>query len=163
MYDCLNGFGIKDQIKIIASGKVISGFDIIHNLSIGADLCNSARGMMFALGCIQALECHSNTCPTGVATQDPKLTRGLVPEEKSIRVARYQMETVKSAVDLMASAGIIHPDDVTRDCVTTRIDSNKVATFAQLYPELEKGCLLEERSVPEQFLYFWKKATASSF
>jgi len=163
VYDCLNGFGIKDQIKIIASGKVISGFDIIHNLSIGADLCNSARGMMFALGCIQALECHTNTCPTGIATQNPKLTRGLVPEQKSVRVARYQMETVKSAVDLMASAGIAHPDDVTRDCVTTRLDSNKVATFAQLYPELEKGSLLDVNSIPEEFLYFWKKARAETF
>ncbi|HNP34073.1 MAG TPA: glutamate synthase-related protein, partial [Flavobacterium sp.] len=83
VYDALNGFGIKDQIKIICSGKVITGFDIIKNLSIGADLCNSARGMMFALGCIQALECHANTCPTGVATQDPQLMKGLVPEEKS--------------------------------------------------------------------------------
>jgi glutamate synthase domain-containing protein 2 len=163
VYDCLNGFGIKDQIKIIATGKVISGFDIIRNLSIGADLCNSARGMMFALGCIQALECHSNTCPTGVATQDPKLTKGLVPEEKSTRVARYQKETVKSAVDLMASAGISHPDDVTRDVVTTRIDSNKVATFAELYPELENGSLLNEACVPKTFLYFWKKASADKF
>lgn len=83
VYDCLNGYGIKDQIKIIASGKVVTGFDIIRCLSIGADLCNSARGMMFALGCIQALECHANTCPTGIATQNPKLTKGLVPEEKA--------------------------------------------------------------------------------
>ena len=163
VYDCLNGFGIKDQIKIIASGKVISGFDIIRNLSIGADLCNSARGMMFALGCIQALECHSNTCPTGVATQNPKLTKGLVPEEKSIRVARYQKETVKSAVDLMASAGLKHPDDVTRDVVTTRLDKHKVATFAELFPELETGSLINEITVPQDFLYFWKKASADKF
>lgn len=163
VYDCLNGFGIKDQIKIIASGKVISGFDIIRNLSIGADLCNSARGMMFALGCIQALECHSNTCPTGVATQNPKLTKGLVPEEKSIRVARYQKETVKSAVDLMASAGLKHPDDVTRDVVTTRLDKHKVATFAELFPELETGSLINEITVPQEFLYFWKKASADNF
>lgn len=107
VYDCLNGFGIKDQIKIIASGKVISGFDIIRCLSIGADVCNSARGMMFALGCIQALECHANTCPTGVATQDPKLTKGLVPEEKSVRVARFQHETVKSAMELPAFATLL--------------------------------------------------------
>jgi glutamate synthase domain-containing protein 2 len=120
VYDCLNGFGIKNEIKIIASGKVISGFDIISMLSLGADLCNSARGMMFALGCIQALECHANTCPTGV-TQNPKLTKGLVPEEKSIRVARYQQETIKSAIELMASAGLNHPDDVTRDVVSTRV------------------------------------------
>lgn len=163
VYDCLNGFGIKEEIKIIASGKVVSGFDIIRCLSIGADLCNSARGMMFALGCIQALECHANTCPTGVATQDPKLTKGLVPEEKSIRVARFQEETVKSAMELMASAGLSHPDDVTRDVVSTRVERNVVETFAQTFPELEKGCLLNENSVPKSYLYFWKKATTESF
>lgn len=163
VYDALNGFGIKDQIKIIASGKVISGFDIVRTLSLGADLCNSARGMMFALGCIQALECHSNTCPTGVATQNPDLMKGLVPKEKSIRVARFQHETVKSAMDLMASAGLAHPDDVTRDVVTTRIDRNKVETFAEIFPELTTGCLLNENTVPKEFLYFWKKASVEKF
>jgi hypothetical protein len=118
---------------------------------------------MFALGCIQALECHSNTCPTGVATQNPKLTKGLVPEEKSIRVARYQKETVKSAIDLMASAGLKHPDDVTRDVVTTRLNKHKVASFAELFPELETGSLINEITVPKEFLYFWKKASADKF
>lgn len=163
VYDALNGFGLKDQIKIIASGKVISGFDIVRTLSLGADLCNSARGMMFALGCIQALECHNNTCPTGVATQNPDLMKGLVPEEKSVRVARFQHETVKSAMDLMASAGLAHPDDVTRDAVTTRIDRNKVETYAEIFPELETGCLLYESTVPKDFLYFWRKASVEQF
>ena len=163
VHDALNGFGIKNQIKIIATGKVITGFDIIRNLSIGADLCNSARGMMFALGCIQALECHANTCPTGVATQNPSLMKGLVPEEKSIRVTRFQQETVKSAVDLMASAGIIHPDLVTRDVITTRIERNKVETFAQIFPDLVTGCLLKEETVPQEMLYFWKRAIVDKF
>lgn len=163
VYDSLNGFGIKDQIKIIASGKVITGFDIVRTLSLGADLCNSARGMMFALGCIQALECHNNTCPTGVATQNPDLAKGLVPEEKSVRVARFQHETVKSAMDLMASAGLSHPDEVTRDVITTRIDRNKVETFAEIFPELETGCLLFESTVPKEFLYFWRKANSEKF
>lgn len=163
VYDALNGFGIKDQIKIIASGKVITGFDIVRTLSLGADLCNSARGMMFALGCIQALECHNNTCPTGVATQNPDLMKGLVPEEKSVRVARFQHETVKSAMDLMASAGLSHPDEVTRDVITTRIDRNKVETFAEIFPELETGCLLFESTVPKDFLYFWRKASSEKF
>ena len=163
VYDCLNGFGIKDQVKIICSGKIVTGFDIIKTLSTGADLCNSARGMMFALGCIQALECHSNTCPTGVATQDPKLVKGLVPEAKSIRVARFQFETVKSAMDLMASAGIAHPDEVDRHVVSMRVDRTTIKTFAETYPELEKGCLLDESSVPDTFKVFWKKATVESF
>jgi glutamate synthase domain-containing protein 2 len=163
VYDCLNGFGIKEQIKIIASGKVISGFDIIRCLSLGADLCNSARGMMFALGCIQALECHANTCPTGVATQNPDLTKGLVPQEKSVRVANFQHETVKNAMELMASAGLKHPDEVTRDVVSTRVERNVVETFAQTFLELETGCLLNENTVPKEFLYFWKKANSEKF
>jgi glutamate synthase domain-containing protein 2 len=163
VYDCLNGFGIKDQIKIICSGKIVTGFDIIKTLATGADLCNSARGMMFALGCIQALECHANTCPTGVATQDPKLVKGLVPEEKSIRVARFQHETVKSAMELMASAGITHPDVVDRSVVSMRVDRTKIQTFEETYPELDKGCLLQENTVPIAFLSFWKKAKPDSF
>ncbi len=163
VYDCLKGFGIKDQIKIICSGKIVTGFDIIKTLATGADLCNSARGMMFALGCIQALECHANTCPTGVATQDPKLVKGLVPEEKSIRVARFQHETVKSAMELMASAGITHPDAVDRSVVSMRVDRTKIQTFEETYPELDNGCLLEEATVPHTFMTFWKKAKPDSF
>lgn len=163
VYDCLVGFGIKDQIKIICSGKIITGFDIIKTLATGADLCNSARGMMFALGCIQALECHSNTCPTGIATQDPSLVKGLVPDQKSVRVARFQQETVKSAMELMASAGISHPDDVDRTVVSMRVDRTKIQTFAETYPELKNGCLLEESTVPDNFIAFWKRASAASF
>ena len=163
VHDALVGFGLKDQIKIIASGKIVTGFDIVRTLSLGADLCNSARGMMFALGCIQALECHANTCPTGVATQDPELMKGLDPGDKSIRVARFQHETVKSAIDLMASAGIAHPDDVTRDAVSTRIDRNSIETFAQTFPELKPGCLLEASTVPNHLFHFWKKASVEKF
>ena len=163
VYDSLNGFGIKNEIKIIASGKVVTGFDIIKCLSIGADVCNSARGMMFALGCIQALECHKNTCPTGVATQDPRLTKGLVPEEKSVRVARFQHETVKSAMELMASAGLRHPDDVDRTVISARTGSTKIETYYEMYPEIETGCLLNESTVPKEYLYFWRKAAAEQF
>jgi len=163
VYDALVGFGIKNEVKIIASGKIISGFDIVRALSMGADLCNSARGMMMALGCIQALECHANTCPTGVATQNPSLTKGLVPEQKSIRVARYQHETVKSAMELMASAGIEHPDNVGRDLVSMRVDKLRIQTFAELFPELKEGCMLQPETVPDAFYYDWKKATVESF
>lgn len=163
VHDSLVGFGIRHQIKIICSGKIITGFDIIKTLATGADLCNSARGMMFALGCIQALECHTNTCPTGVATQDPKLVKGLVPEEKSVRVFRFQQETVKSAMELMASAGIKHPDEVDRSVVSMRVDRTKIETFMETYPELEKGCLVHEGTVPSKWLYFWQKASSEKF
>ena len=163
VYDCLVGFDLKKDIKIICSGKIVTGFDIIKTLSIGADVCNSARGMMFALGCIQALECHANTCPTGIATQDPRLTKGLVPQEKSVRVARFQHETVKSAMELMASAGIDHPDKVDRSVVSMRVDRTKISTFEETYPELEVGCLLNGSKVPNNMFAFWKRATAESF
>ena len=84
--DCLIGFDLRHKIKIIASGKIITAFQLAKNLSLGADLCNSARGMMLALGCVQSLSCNTNRCPTGVATQDPKLTKGLDVADKSIRV-----------------------------------------------------------------------------
>ena len=163
VYDALVGFGLKDEIKIIASGKVVSGFDIVRALAIGADLCNSARGMMFALGCIQALECHANTCPTGVATQDPHLVKGLVPEQKSVRVARFQHQTIHAAMELMASAGIDHPDKVGRDVVSMRIDKTSIKTFSELFPEPKEGCLLQPETVPDHLYYDWKKASAESF
>ncbi|MFL9843245.1 FMN-binding glutamate synthase family protein [Flavobacterium rhizosphaerae] len=163
VHDCLKGFGIKDQIKIICSGKIITGFDVIKALSIGADLCNSARGMMFALGCIQALECHANTCPTGVATQDPQLIKGLVPEEKHIHVFNYHQETVKNAMDLMASAGIRHPDEVDRTVVSRRVDKTKIETYEETYPDLKPGTLLDENSLPDNFHLFWKKASVEKF
>src|SRR5204863_2817792 len=102
----LVGAGLRDQIRLIASGKVNTGFQIATKVALGADMCNAARAMMFALGCIQALRCNTNRCPTGVATQDPELVAGLVVEDKSVRVARYQKETVKSFMEVLGAAGL---------------------------------------------------------
>lgn len=143
VYDTLNGFGIKKHIKIIASGKVHTGFDLMRNFAIGADMCNSARAMMLALGCIQALECNNNKCPTGVATQDPKLYNGLSVDDKRVRVANFQHETVKSAVELMAAAGINHPDKLHRAHIYRRVAANQIQTYAEMFPYLLKGSLLE--------------------
>jgi len=143
VYDALNGFALKRHIKIIASGKVATGFDLVKNLSLGADMCNSARAMMLALGCIQALECNTNTCPTGVATQDPKLVRGLVVDDKKIRIANFHGETVKSAVELMAAAGINHPSKLHRSYIYRRVSAGQIQTYAETYPYMLRGSLLE--------------------
>ena len=143
VYDTLNGFGIKKHIKIIASGKVHTGFDLIRNFSIGADMCNGARAMLMAIGCIQALECNKNTCPTGVATQDPELFKGLDVTDKKVRVLNYHHETVKAAVELMCAAGIKHPDFMHRSHIFRRVSANQIQTYAELYPYLLKGSLLE--------------------
>ena len=163
VHDTLKGFDLKKEIKIIASGKIISGFDIVRALSIGADVCNSARGMMFALGCIQALECNRNTCPTRIATQDPNLYNGLDVNLKSHRVSRYHHETVKNALELIAASGLSHPDEVNRWVVCRRIDANNIETFRETYPELTAGCLLSEESIPEKWMKDCKKATADKF
>jgi glutamate synthase domain-containing protein 2 len=163
VFDTLTGFDLKKHTKIICSGKIATGFDIVKILSLGGDACNSARGMMFALGCIQALECNTNTCPTGIATQKPELVEGLVVEDKKTRVANYHAQTVKSAVELMAAAGINHPDDVGRNIVYRRIDATKIETYEETYPELEAGCLLAENTVPEKYKADWKRASVGRF
>ncbi len=143
VYDTLNGFGIKKHIKIIASGKVHTGFDLVKNISLGADMCNGARAMMLSLGCIQALECNTNNCPTGVATQNPKLYKGLNVDDKKVRVANYQHETIKAAVELMSAAGIDHPERLHRSHIYRRVSANQIQTYAEMYPYLLKSSLLE--------------------
>jgi glutamate synthase domain-containing protein 2 len=143
VYDALHGFGIKKHIKIIASGKVHTGFDLIRNFSIGADMCNGARAMLMAIGCIQALECNKNTCPTGVATQNPDLFKGLDVNDKKVRVANYHHETVKAAVELMCAAGIKHPSQLHRSHIYRRVSAHQIETYAELFPYLLKGSLLE--------------------
>jgi glutamate synthase domain-containing protein 2 len=143
VYDALHGYGLKKHIKIIASGKVHTGFDIVKNIALGADMCNCARAMMLAIGCIQALECNTNTCPTGVATQNPKLSAGLNVDNKKQRVANYHHETIKAAVELMGAAGISHPDKLHRSHIYRRVSANQIQTYAEMYPYLLKGSLLE--------------------
>jgi len=109
IHNSLVGFGLRENIRLIASGKVTTGFGMIHRLAIGADLVYSARGMMMALGCIQALKCNTNHCPVGVATQDPSLSSGLVVSDKRIRVANYHKNTVHSLAQIIGAMGLNHP------------------------------------------------------
>lgn len=162
VYDALTGFDLKKHIKIIASGKVTNGFDLVRNFALGADMCNSARGMMMALGCIQALECNKNTCPTGVATQNPRLVRGLVVADKKHRVANYHNETVKSASELMAAAGINHPDYLHRVYIQRRISPDRVLTYLDSYPYIPKGSLLHE-PYAKQFEVIMAISSADTF
>ncbi len=141
--DTLNGFGLKRHIKIIASGKVHTGFDLVKNLSLGADMCNSARAMMLSLGCIQALECNTNNCPTGVATQKESLYKGLDVADKRVRVANFHHETVKAAVELMSAAGAKEPHELHRSFIYRRISQGQISTYAEIYPPLLKGSLLD--------------------
>jgi glutamate synthase domain-containing protein 2 len=143
VYDTLTGFDLKKHVKIIASGKVATGFDLVKNFALGADLCNSARGMMFALGCIQALECNMNTCPTGVATQDKSLMKGLVVEDKKVRVANFHQQTIVSAIQMIGAAGLKKPCDLHRAFIYRRVSPNLIQTYGELFPYIPKGSLLQ--------------------
>jgi len=161
--DCLKGFGLRKDIKIITSGKIITGFHIFRALALGADACYSARAMMLALGCIQALECHKNSCPTGVATQDPELVAGLKVEDKKVRVARYQNETIKSFVELLAAGGLDHPNKIHRGLISRRVSMKEIKSYAEIYPAMKEDSLLLKETVPLNWLADWEMASAESF
>ncbi|MFT5289044.1 MAG: glutamate synthase domain-containing protein 2 [Planctomycetota bacterium] len=142
VHNALIGYAMREEIMVVASGKIVTAFDMAKHLAIGADLCNSARGMMFALGCIQARRCHSNDCPVGVATQDPGLVRGLVVENKADRVQGFQEGTVRALMELLGAAGIAHPDDLRPFHIRQRVSVSEVRSYEEMIEFLEPGDLL---------------------
>lgn len=161
--NALRGFGIRGEMRLIASGKILTGFHILRAMALGADTCNTARAMMMALGCIQALECNKNTCPTGVATQDPYFMKGLVVEDKKVRVANYHKNTVESFVELMAAAGLTTTSQINRSHVYRRVFMNLVKTYSEIYPVIPDGCLLDGGDAPFDYEDYLKRASAESF
>lgn len=160
--DCLTGFDLRDDIRIIAAGKIITSFHIAKHLALGADICNSGRGMMMALGCVQSLVCHTNRCPTGVATQDPTLVRGLVVEDKAERVERFHHHTIRALTDLMSSAGLSKPWDIERFHIFRRVDQERILRYDQIFPLVERGSLIE-LPYPEQYAELMERASAEQF
>ena len=161
-HNALLGFNLRDQIKLIAAGKVTSGFGLVKRLAIGADLCYSARAMMMALGCIQARKCNTNKCPVGVATQDKNLMAGLIVSDKRERVYNYHYGTVKSAADIMGAMGYttgqaLQPSDIMR-----RTENNKIQCYDEIYPYLSGGELLAE-PYPDRYIRTMKGVTAQAF
>ncbi len=137
--DALRGYGLRRDIKVFASGKILTGFHMFRAYALGADACYSARGMMLALGCIQALECHSNNCPTGIATQQNHLMNGLDIKDKAIRVARFQKETVNSFVEFMGATGSKDLSRIKRHHVYRRVSQDQIKTYEEIYPSLKYG------------------------
>ena len=162
VHSALTACALRAQIKIIASGRIISGFDMLKKLVLGADLCYSARAMMFALGCIQALRCHKNDCPVGVATQRKSLTTGLVPEVKYKRVANYHRATLESLFEMMASAGLIHPTQLRPHHIQKRLNDRQIKHYGEIYTFLKEGAF-EKGLAPEPWMESWKKARPDAF
>lgn len=132
--DLLEHFEIKQHVRLITSGKVITGFHLMKALALGADVVNSARGMMLALGCIQARRCNTNHCPAGVATNDPNLTVGLVVTDKRQRVANYHENTVRAFAEILGACGLESPDQLRRRHILRRVETGAVQSYGDLYP-----------------------------
>ena len=162
VHNALTGFGLRERLKVIASGRLITGFDLARALAAGADLCASARGFMFSLGCIQALRCNANDCPVGVATQKPGLVRGLVVADKVKRVEHFQRGTVEALLELIGAAGLGHPDDLMPWHIHRRISQTDVKSYAEVYNYLRPGQLLEGE-LPVEYAAWMHMATPDSF
>jgi len=159
----LIGVGLRDQIRIIASGKMFTAFHILRAMALGADTVNSARGMMLALGCIQSRTCNTDHCPTGIATQNPSRNKGIVVTEKAQRVANFQQETVKNLVELLGAAGLDNLEDLGPEHINRRVQGTEVKNYAQLYPQLITGSLLGNAPLHDDWKYHWDKAQASTW
>jgi len=161
-HNILEGFDLRGSIRLIASGKVVSAFDVATRLALGADLVCSARSMMLALGCIQARRCNSNDCPVGVATQNPSLVAGLDVEDKARRVATFQRYTVEGLMELLGAAALRSPSQLTPSHILRRTPSGEVGSLADLHGRVERGSLLFD-PVPESLRCAWEKSSADAF
>lgn len=159
--DALRGFGLREDIRVIASGKVFTSFEILTRLAIGADMVGSARAMMLAMGCIQALRCNTNDCPTGVATSNPHLVKGLHVPSKSKRVARFQHETIHHFIELLSALGYGHPRELKRSDVNRRLSNGIVKTYEEIHPSMPIGALLEVQTA-QDLPFNWQVALAKA-
>ena len=160
--NALTGVGLRDRVVVIASGKILTGFHMARALALGADLCVSARGMMFALGCIQALRCNSGHCPTGITTQDPALVYGLDVEDKTPRVTRFQAATVRSLLELLGAMGLSHPRELNPHTIYRRVSDSQVRTYAQIHEFLSDGALLADDAGVGSWQDDWRTACGES-
>ena len=163
VHNTLVGLGLRDKIRIGAAGRVVSAFDIARTMAMGADWCNAGRGFMFALGCIQSLSCHTDKCPTGVATQDPRRWKTVDVPDKATRVHNFHQNTLHALRDLLCAAGLTHPCELGPEHILRRVSPTEVRSLAALYRFLTPGELLTR--VPEHavFKQFWADARSDSF
>ncbi|GLS85824.1 FMN-binding glutamate synthase family protein [Cypionkella aquatica] len=162
-HNALVGVGLRDKIKIGASGKITSAFDMAKVMALGADWCNAARGFMFAVGCIQAQSCHTGLCPTGVTSQDPARQRAIVVPDKAERVANFHHNTLHALAELVAAAGLSHPQDLRPHHFQRRASSDRVISFAEQYEQVKSGQLLADPASSPHFREAWALSSASSF
>ena len=163
VHNTLVGLKLRKQIRLGASGKIISGFDVMRTLALGADWCNSARGFMFALGCIQAQTCHTGNCPTGVTTQDPKRQVALVVPSKADRVRNFHRQTLESVQEMLQATGLSAPSDLRLNHIMRRVSEHEVQNLSDLILSVKGGALLEPQDLEGMFAKYWQAASPDSF
>ncbi len=166
VHNTLRGVGLRDRIKIGCAGKVVSAFDITRLMALGADWCNSARGFMFALGCLQAQTCHTGHCPTGVTTQDPIRQKALVVPDKAERVFNFHQMTLHALQEMVQAAGVSHPSEITAHHIVRRGTDQRVRSLAQaILTQLPDRALLASdlQALPIIYRQTWPQAAAESF
>jgi hypothetical protein len=162
VHNALVGAGLRDRVKVLCSGKITSGFNITKLIAVGADGCFAARSFMMALGCIQALRCNTNVCPTGVATQDPELVAGLVVEDKKTRVARFHQLTIHSVAELLGAMGLKHTSELRPWHIMRRTTATDCHHYGEIHEYLRPGALLGSE-IPQSFARAWAAASPQSF
>jgi len=160
--NALVGCRLKGDTRIAAAGKVHSGAGLAMNFALGADWCNAARAFMFALGCVQSMRCHTDTCPTGVATQDATRQRGLVVDDKATRVARFQRQTLMGLREMLVAMGLNSPWELKPHHVSERLNSVRSDSIDHFYHFLEEGELADAAG-DTQYARYWEAARADSF
>ncbi len=150
VHNALVGFNLRNRLRLWTSGKVTTSFDVIKRIAIGADAVYSARGMLLALGCIQALRCHSNHCPTGITTQDPELTAGLHVASKRTRVKNFHHETLKTLAEVIGAMGLEHTKDLRPWHIMRRTAPDTVKHYGEIFHYLQPGELLQ-KDLPKEY------------
>jgi glutamate synthase domain-containing protein 2 len=163
-HNALIGVGLRDKVRLGASGKIISAFDMARVMALGADWCNAARGFMFAVGCIQAQSCHTGMCPTGVTSPDPLRQRALVVPDKAERVMNFHHNTVHALAELVAAAGLEHPGQLGPHHFLRRGAADRVVSYAEQYERLQPGeLLIAPETAPHRYAEAWRASQAASF
>lgn len=158
----LNGLGIRKNIKIFCAGKILDAFHIARAMSLGADVCYSARGMMLSIGCIQSLLCNTNRCPTGITTHDPKLTKGLNVADKKVRCANYHQKTIRAFVELLGASGLDDMKNLTRSHIYRRVDLNNMITYEEIFPSIKFGSMAGG-NIPEKYQWDFTHSNIESW
>ena len=162
VHNALVGIGVRDKIRIICSGKIATGFDMVERIALGADICNAARAMMLAIGCVQSMQCNANTCPTGITTQDKRLQQGLVVGEKKYRAANFHKNTMRSFLEIIGAMGLTNPSELKPDYIMRRVSQETAKPFSDIHHYLKPGELLG-KDIPNGFKTWWTLASADKF